>query len=240
MNSTKVEKKPRSPRKNQNIRRILEENSRLKREIRQKTKELSHFIMFGKALTSTLEFKKVLRVIMDTARKMVRSESWSLLLVDESKRELYFEMLKEPTKRSAKSVRYKIGEGPAGWVAEKGEPLLISDFSKQWQFQKNEFHPHTGAWTALCLPIISKQKVIGVIQMINRLDQSPFNENDLLLLSKLVDQAALAIERSDLYQRMSDLASTDDLTHLYNIRYLDRILDMEIKRCQRYSAKLSL
>ncbi|MFQ5949630.1 MAG: GGDEF domain-containing protein, partial [Nitrospiria bacterium] len=58
--------------------------------------------------------------------------------------------------------------------------------------------------------------------------------------SKLVDQAALAIERSDLYQRMSDLASTDDLTHLYNIRYLDRILDMEIKRCQRYSAKLSL
>ncbi len=240
MKKAKTESKPKRLRKSDDAGLLLQENTRLKQELRRRTKELSYFIMFGKALSSALEFEKVLRVIMDTARKMLRCESWSLLLVDAPRKELYFKMVKGPTMKLAKKVRYKIGEGPAGWVAEQGKPLLIPDFSSQWQFQPKEFHPHVEARTALCLPIISKKKVIGVIQIINRADETPFDENDLNLLSKLVDQAALAIERSELYKKMADLASTDDLTHLYNIRYLDRVLEMEIKRCKRYSISLSL
>jgi len=240
MKKIKAEKQPKPARKNNDVGQLREENMRLKKELRRRTKELAYFIMFGKALSSALEFEKVLRVIMDTARKMLRCGSWSLLLVDESRKELYFKMVKGPTMKVAKKVRYKMGEGPAGWVAQEGKPLLISDFSSQWQFQPKEFYPHVEAQTALCLPIVSKKKVIGVIQMVNRVDGAPFDENDLGLLSKLVDQAALAIERSDLYKKMADLASTDDLTHLYNIRYLDRVLDLEIKRCKRYSIRLSL
>lgn len=228
------------PKKDDDIRRIVQENHLLKKELRQKVKELSYFIHVGKALTSTLEFKKVLRVIMDTAQKMVRSEAWSLLLVHELKEELHFELVKGISLKSVKGVVYKIGEGPAGWVAEKGIPLLIADFSKQPQFRRSEFYPHTKVRSVLSLPIISKRKVIGVIQMVNRMDQDPFSENDLNLLLKLVDQAAIAIERSSLYQKMSDLAITDDLTHLYNFRYLDQILEIEIRRCQRYASSVSL
>ncbi|HIE64746.1 MAG: sensor domain-containing diguanylate cyclase [Nitrospira sp.] len=240
MKKIKTENERKPARKGSDLSHLRKENTRLKQELRRRTKELSSFIVFGKALSSVLEFEKVLRVIMDTARKILRCESWSLILVDESKKELYFKMVKGPTMKVAKKLRYKMGEGPAGWVAEQGKPLLISDFSSQWQFQPKEFYPHVGARTALCLPIISKKKVIGVIQMVNRADETPFDENDLSLLSKLGDQATLAIERSDLYKKMADLASTDDLTHLYNIRYLDHILDLEIKRCRRYSIRLSL
>lgn len=233
------EKPPHPLQKNQ-ITFLSQENRRLKKELRQKTRELSYFINVGKALTSTLEFKKVLRVIMGTAQKMVRCEAWSLLLLDELKGDLYFELVKGVPLKSIKAVRYKLGERPVGWVAEKGAPLLITDFSRPRPFHPNEFSPHTKVDSALCVPIISKRRVIGVIQMINRLDHRPFGENDLHLLLKLVDQAALAIERSYLYQRMSNLATTDDLTHLYNFRYLDRILDLEIKRCQRYRSPVSL
>lgn len=232
------EKQPRK--KNRNLSDLLQENTRLKKELRQKTKELSYFISVGKALTSTLEFKKVLRVIMGTAQRMVRCQSWSLLLLDETKGELYFELVKGISLKSIKEIRYKMGEGPVGSVAETGLPLLITDFSRQKQFHRNEFFPHLKVESVLCVPIISKRKVIGIIQMVNRVDKNPFCENDLHLLLKLVDQAALAIERSYLYQKMSDLATTDDLTHLYNFRYLDHILEIEIRRCQRYRSSVSM
>ncbi len=224
----------------QPVRLLSQENARLKQELRQKTRELAYFISVGKALTSTLELKKMLRVIMETAQKMVRSESWSLLLSDEIMDEFYFELAKGMNPKSMKGRRYKPGEGPVGWVAEKGTPLLITDFSKEKQFQRSEFYPHTKVKSVLSVPIISKRKVIGVIQMVNRSDRKPFDEKDLDLLLKLVDQAALAIERSSLYQKMSDLATTDDLTHLYNFRFLDQTLDLEIKRCQRYGSCISL
>ena len=224
----------------QSVRLLSQENASLKQALRQKTRELAYFISVGKALTSTLELKKMLRVIMGTAQKMVRSEAWSLLLSDEMGDEFYFELAKGINPKSMKGRRYKMGEGPVGWVAEKAAPMLITDFSKQKQFQRGEFHPHTKVKTVLSVPILSKRKVIGVIQMINRTDRKPFDEKDLDLLLKLVDQAALAIERSSLYQKMSDLATTDDLTRLYNFRFLDQTLDIEIKRCQRYGSCISL
>lgn len=236
----KAESEKASRKKNQDLSLLIKENHQLKKELRQKTKELSYFINVGKALTSTLEFKKVLRVIMGTAQRMVRCRSWSLLLLDEQKEQLYFELAKGISLKSIREVRVKMGDGPVGSVAETGLPLLITDFSNQKQFRRNEFFPHQKVESALCVPIISKRKVIGVIQMINRIDGTPFDENDLHLLLKLVDQAALAIERSYLYQKMSALATTDDLTHLYNFRYLDQVLEIEIRRCQRYRASVSL
>ncbi|MGB3939884.1 MAG: sensor domain-containing diguanylate cyclase [Candidatus Manganitrophaceae bacterium] len=219
---------------------LLQENTLLKRALRQKTKELSYFIDVGKALTSTLELKKILRVIMGTAQKMVRCDAWSLLLNDGEREEFYFELAKGISTGSMKRVRYKSSEGPIGWVAQKGVPLVINDFSKETRFHRRDFFPHTGAKSVLSVPILSKKRVIGILQMINRNTRKPFEQYDLDLLMKLVDQAALAIERSSLYQKMSDLATTDDLTRLYNFRFLDQALSIEIKRSQRYGSSLSL
>src|SRR5581483_917396 len=133
---TASEKTPRK--KNQNLSSLLKENNQLKKELRQKAKELSYFINVGKALTSTLEFKKVLRVIMETAQRMTRCQSWSLLLLEEQKEELYCELAKGISLRSVKEVRYKMGDGPVGSVAETGLPLLIPDFSNQKQFRRSE------------------------------------------------------------------------------------------------------
>jgi diguanylate cyclase (GGDEF)-like protein len=228
----------------QTLIRIKDENRRLVRELRQKAKELSFFINTGKALTSTLEFKKVLRIIMDKAQRLIRCDAWSLMLIDEAKDELYFALVKGQKSQQVKDFRLKMGQGVAGWVAKTGKPLMVNSVK-----QDPRFHPEIDRITrfktrcVLCVPIVNKRKTVGVLEMINKSSGKAFDNfdsNDLDLLTKLVDQAAIALERSSLYQQMSDLAVTDDLTKLYNFRYLDQALDRDIRRCQRYGSFLSV
>lgn len=223
------------------INKLKLENALLKQELRQRTRELSFFINSSKALTSTLEFKKVLKIIIERAQKLIKCEDWSLLLLDEPRRELYFEMAKEKTAKEIKRLRIKLGEGVAGWVAQHGKARIVPDVSRDPKFNKSPEHRnYKGARSVLCVPIINKRKTIGVLEMVNKVSGEPFDQKDMDLLVKLVDQAAIAIERSHLYQKMANLAITDDLTKLFNFRYLDRNLEMEIRRAQRYDGFVSL
>jgi len=216
-------------------------NEKIKEELRQRTQQLSFFIDIGKALTSTLEFKKVLNIIMEKAQKLIRCEAWALLLMDESSQELYLELAKGKKRRQVKELRLKLGEGVAGWVAKKGKPFILSDVRKEKRFLEGpDVAISQNPRSILCVPIINKRKTIGVLEMINRLDGQPFQRRDLDLLLKLVDQASIAIERSWLYQKMADLAITDDLTKLFNFRYLVQALDNEVRRCQRYGLMVSM
>jgi len=217
------------------------ENGRLRTALAQRSKELAFFINSGKALTSTLEFNKILRVIMERAQRLIKCDAWSLMLLDEEAQELRFVVAKGNKGRGIKKFRLKVGQGIAGWVAKTGQPLMIHDVRKD-----RRFNPAVDRVTRfktrsiLCVPIVNKKRTIGVLEMINKLNREPFDEKDQDLLRMLVGQAAIALERAMLYERMSNLAITDDLTKLYNFRYLDEILDREIERCQRYGAVLSL
>lgn len=223
------------------IEALKRENTRLAEVLRQRTKELSFFINAGKALTSTLEFKKVLRIIMEKSQRLIRCEAWSLLLIDQASNELFFELVKGKKNREIKNLRLKIGEGIAGWVAKSASPLIVPDVRSDPRFNSGvDRITKFNTRSILCVPIINKSKTIGVIEMINKSDGRRFDKYDLELLSKLVDQAAIALERSYLYQQMADLAVTDDLTKLFNFRYLDQTLDVEIRRCQRYGSCVSL
>src|SRR3990170_4144681 len=139
-------------------------------------------------------------------------------------------------------MRLKLGEGVAGWVAQKGRPLIVRDVLNDKRFSdyvKNNakgFIPRS----VLCVPVTSKKKTIGVLEILNKKDGIPFTNKDTELLLKLVDQAAIAIERSNLYQKMANLAITDDLTKLFNLRYLYRVLDLEVKRSKRYNSIFSV
>ena len=217
------------------------ENRLLRTALAQRSRELSFFINSGKALTSTLEFNKILRVIMERAQRLIKCDAWSLLLLDEDAQELRFVAAKGSKGRGIKKFRLKVGQGIAGWVAKTGRPLLIHDVRKDRRFNRAvDRVTRFKTRSVLCVPIVNKKRTIGVLEMINKLNREPFDEKDQDLLRTLVDQAAIALERAMLYERMSNLAITDDLTKLYNFRYLDEILDREIERCQRYGSVLSL
>lgn len=226
------------------MKNLKQENEELRSVLQQMKKELSFFISVGKALTSTLEVDKVLDIIMENVHKLVSSESWSLLLSDEERNDLYYAITKGRQYEGQSSQRIPKGKGIAGWVAENGKPLIVhnvpnnkrfSVFYKDHTFLKG-FIPRD----VMCIPIINKKKTIGVLEIINKKNRTPFTKKDKELMLKLIDQAAIAIERSDLYQRMANLAVTDDLTKLFNLRYLYRALNSEVKRSKRYNSRFSV
>lgn len=213
----------------------------LSHEIKKKEKELAFFEDIGKTLTSALELKDILNVIMEKMKKMIKAEAWSIIPVDEETKELVFEKSRGEKGRRVEKFRLKIGEGIAGWVAKEGIPLVIPDVSKDPRFFKEigrslQFKIRS----ILCVPIISKGKVLGVLEVVNKLRDEPFSKDDLDLLMKLMDHAAVAIERASLYQKMAELVITDDLTKLFNLRYLNRTLDIEVERSMRYGTSVSV
>jgi diguanylate cyclase (GGDEF)-like protein len=220
---------------------LAKENRELKAGLRHRTKELGFFLSLAKALTSTLELKKVLKVIMTRAQQLIKAEAWALLLLDEPANELYFDLIQSKHEKILKSQRIKPGQGAAGWVARYNKPLLVPDLSKDDRFSTGiDLQIGSPSRSLLCVPIVNKKRTIGVLEAVNKIGDGLFNAQDLTLMVKLIDQAEIAIERAYLYQKMADLAVTDDLTKLFNFRYLDQTLDIEIRRGQRYGANVSL
>jgi len=223
------------------IKKLEADNSRLQKELSQRTRELSFLIDSSKALTSTLEFKKVLRIIMERAHKLVKCEGWTLFLSDEKTGQLEFASVKAGERRLPKRSRVKVGQGIASWVARTRRPIIVPDVQKNTHFAKvvDQVLP-IKTKSVLCVPILNKKKTMGVIEMINKQKGVPFTKTDKELLIQLGDQASVALERSNLYQQMANLAITDDLTKLFNFRHLYTTLDREINRSHRYGSTLSL
>src|SRR3979411_3447654 len=96
--------------------------------------ELAVFQELGKALTSSLQLDQVLRTIMEKIDEFLRPDNWSLLLLDEAKQELYFELAVGKASQALKDVRVKVGQGIAGWVAQHGETVVVPDTSKDTRF----------------------------------------------------------------------------------------------------------
>ena len=221
---------------------LKQENKKLKANLKQVKKELAFFINVGKLLTSTLELNKVTEIIVANVQKIVSVEAWSLLLTDDKMGELYCAVTKGSyLPGELKDVRLKIGEGIAGIAAERGKPVIVRDVLKDKRCSKY-FKDVKGLAPkdVLCIPIMSKKNIIGVLELVNKKNDRIFTKNEQELLLKFADQASMAIERASLYHKMANLAITDDLTKLFNLRYLYRVLDTEVKRCRRYHSTFAI
>lgn len=220
---------------------ILINYQKLKNDFLSIKKELEFFEKINKTITSSIELKEVLSEIMNKIKEMTKAESWSVLLVDHETGELVFEKTDNRKTKKIEKFRLKMGEGIAGWVAQEGIPVVVPDVSKDERFfGKIDKAIRFKTKSLLCVPIKSKDQVVGVIELVNKTTGEPFSKEDLDLLLRLVDLTAIAIERTSLYQKMTELAITDDLTKLFNTRYLNRTIEVEIHRASRYNTSVSL
>lgn len=179
------------------------------------------------ALTSSLDYKEILSIIMQQISVLLHPKNWSLLLLDEKTNELFFEIAVGEKADKIKDIRLKIGEGIAGWVAEHGKPLLVPDVEKDPRFSpKADKISSFNTKSIICVPVNSKGKTLGVIQLINYCDiEEQYEEDDLRVLSILADYTAIALENARYYDMAKRLILTDELTGLYNSRFLNQLLD---------------
>src|SRR6059036_4238450 len=100
------------------------------------SQELTIFHDVAKALTSSLDLDSILQTIMEKMAEYFRPDTWSLLMVDGEREELYFAIAVGDAAETLKTVRLKVGEGIAGWVARHGESLIVPDVYNDPRFAK--------------------------------------------------------------------------------------------------------
>ncbi len=203
--------------------------------------EVAVFHELGKALTSTLQLDQVLRTIMEKIDEFLKPDTWSLLLVDEARQELTFEIAIGKGSQALKDIRIKMGQGIAGYAAQTGEPIIVPDVSKDTRFFKEaDEKTKTETHSVVAMPVKFRDRCLGIIELVNCIGPAGFNHRDRALLEALAEYAAIAIENARHVQRIHELTITDDCTNLYNARHLNFMLETEIYRSQRYGYEFSL
>ena len=184
------------------------ERNKLSNSIVKRNKELDSIKQIGSALaSSTFDMDQVLKYTMDMIREVMNVEAGSLYLVDGNELEfavafnIELEFLKD-----LKELRLKMGQGIAGYVAARGESVIINDARKSPHFYP-EIDKATGFKTlsALCVPMISQGKVIGVLEVLNKIN-GDFGSNDKDLLQSIASSVSIAIENARLYKETVSLA----------------------------------
>ncbi|HEV2963252.1 MAG TPA: sensor domain-containing diguanylate cyclase [Candidatus Angelobacter sp.] len=209
-------------------------------ERKRQLEEVAIFNDVAKALTSSLNLDSILQTIMEKMAEFFRPDTWSLLMVDEQKDELYFAIAIGDAAETLKTVRMRMGEGIAGWVARNGESLIVPDVYNDPRFAKRvDEYTKWKTRSIICVPLQSKHRVLGVIQLINCAMES-FGEQEMFFLHALCDYAAIAIDNARSVEKIQELTITDDCTGLYNARHLYKTLEAEVYRSARFGYEFSV
>lgn len=177
------------------------ENARLLDEARRRAQEFKTLARLSNILNSVLDQKTIRQKTMESVVELLKFETGSLYLIDEEKNELYFEVALGENNIGLKKQRLKMGEGVAGWVAEKGKSLLLTDTSKDSRWARHIAElSNLKTLNMITVPVKAKNKTIGVLQAINKLEGKKPTGNDLHLLENLSDQVAIALENTRLYE----------------------------------------
>ncbi len=200
--------------------------------------ELSIFHRVARALTSSLDLDSILRSIMQQMEQFFRPESWSLLIVDPERNDLYYAVVAGHSAEALGDVRIPMGHGMAGWVAEHGEPLIISGEEIATRRSPAESAP-AFVYSAISVPLRSRLRTLGVIQLFNY-QLATLTDYTITFLHILSDYAAIAIENARAVERIQELTITDDCTQLYNARYLQAMLKAEAERSRRFGSTFSI
>ena len=202
-------------------------------------RDLLVFHNVARALTSSLDRDSILRAIMQQMERFFQPETWSLLLVDAAKKDLFYAVAVGSTVAELSEARVKIGQGIAGWVAEHGETLIVPEVGLDPRFTSEAEAIAAGVRSVICIPLRSRSLTLGVVQLFNcHLDK--LTDYTISFLHVLCDYAAIAVENSLSMERIQELTITDDCTGLYNVRHLYATLGKEIERARRFKDEFSL
>lgn len=200
--------------------------------------QLLSCLELGKALAAELDPARLFDTILKKVSELLPAENWSLLLLDEATGELHFEVSVDLDPAVMRDVRLRLGEGIAGKVALEQRPMVVADVHDT-AFFSPKVDQLTGFSTKaiLCVPLIFGGRTLGVIEVVNprRLGSSALH-----LLTIIADYAAIAVENTRRYQQIQSLTILDNLTGLYNTRYLYQALEALIAQSAAASTPFSL
>jgi len=173
------------------------------------TGELNALIQVSKTVNAHLDLDTVLESVMSVTTEVMQVEASCLVLVDDETGDLLFHVARGAKAEAVKPIIMKCGEGIVGWVVESGKPTIVNDVTSDPRFY-SKVDEDSGFETRaiLCVPLATKNRLWGAIEVINKLDDGEFDDRDLELCEAVAAQAAIAIENAVLH---ADIVRTERL-----------------------------
>lgn len=206
-------------------------NAQLLRAAEQQTTQMQALNRITRAITSSLDPKRVPALIIEQAQELFNAEEGSLLLLDDETGELVFSYAGGPAGYQLLGQRLPNGAGVAGYVASSGQPAIVNNARSDGRFYGTP-DGDTGFLTRslIAVPLRGIDGIKGVIEILNRRDNAPFIEEDRALLESIADQAMIALDNAQHFARI-------DQTLARRARDLDRSND-RLRRILRVSNAL--
>jgi len=209
----------------------------------EKRLDLLHKVAQKAGSGSVTEVSNLLEQVLSMTQLTLRASASSVLLIDQEIPELYFRVVAGEAANELRQMRLSLDSGIAGWVARHVRPALVNDVTRDERFNENT-DKVTGFVTKsiLAVPLVTGEKVIGVLEVLNKDDGSGFNDRDLEVLTALASTDVLkilvltmatAINNVELYQAMLNgykstakaLVETVDAKDPYTYGHSQRVME---------------
>jgi RND family efflux transporter MFP subunit len=165
----------------------------------QSVARLTQLYDIEKVFSSTLEMDEIRPLIVAKVREVLDVQAVNLWFVKDQTSLLLMDRAgDDPTLDVGASQ--SSGEGYVAAVSDSGDPLLISDPSDERLSQRNPQNLSGGPFSVLVCPLVAHENQVGILEVINKVDKSPFDEDDLFLLSSISESAAIALNNAGLLQ----------------------------------------
>lgn len=176
-------------------------NARLYAETEQNLREQEYLQEIARAFTSTLDLEQVLTLVMTKTNELLGVEAGSVALLSPEGDELVFHASVGGGADAVRGLRMPVEEGIVGWVVRNGVSLLVPDVAQDARhFGQVDQTSGFKTRSILCVPLVSKGKVIGAIEVLNKIE-GHFDADDRRMTEALAHSAATAIQNAQLFQR---------------------------------------
>lgn len=173
---------------------LVQEITASNTELKQRLQELNTVYATGKSVTSSLDLEEVLRRVVEASVFVSGAEEGSLMLLDSDKKNELYVRASKNLDSTASSMRLRVQDSLAGQVLQTRQPLVV-DHSDQ----KQKITTTYLVKSLVYVPITSQDEAVGVLSVVNRHRDKPFNNRDTRVLSTLADYASVAIRNAGLF-----------------------------------------
>jgi signal transduction histidine kinase len=172
-------------------------------EAKVKDDELIALSRVSAAISGLWDLEAILKVGLNSVLEIMHGVTGGVMLLDEQTKTLSYFVYHGLSAKYAEEMRFKLGEGIAGKVAQNGRAILLEDISLEPSAARPDLIKTEGLKAFLSVPLRAKDKILGVLNVASTMARH-FTKDDMYLLGSIGDQLGIAIEQAKLYKRLDD------------------------------------
>ncbi len=204
---------------------------------RQRTEELEALRDIIADITSELEIKKLLHIILERAIKFLHADGGNCCIYEEDEGALKVVAISNIDNKFL-NTRINLNEGAAGKAAREKRTIIIEDYPG-WN-AKIDAYEDAGVRSVMIAPLIVGERILGTVGIFHSSPEKRFSRNDRRLLTLFAQHASIALDNALLFEKVQELARIDEVTGFLNRRAFMERAEEEIQRAKRLGQPITL